>query len=157
MRVGVIRGDLPGPIFINDLEPTSQYNASTEAGGQTRYLSRPSVSHVQALINKEAPLGSAAALILATSPVGGPLNVSPAAIRAVADLGTLTDGLVTQLQDAIAPHFVETSAVISSFSVGNLAKFKLGSFNPDPTRVPAFSDGPAISCVEDNGSTVFSL
>jgi hypothetical protein len=41
MRVGVIRGDVPSPIFLADLEPTSQFNPPTEPFGQTRYVSRP--------------------------------------------------------------------------------------------------------------------
>ena len=41
MRVGVIRGDLPSPIFIGDLEPTSQINFSTDPPGQTQYLEYP--------------------------------------------------------------------------------------------------------------------
>lgn len=46
MRVGVIRGDLPGPVFVADLEPTSQVNVPTEAPGQTRYISRPTAATV---------------------------------------------------------------------------------------------------------------
>lgn len=41
MRVGVIRGDVPSPIFLADLEPTSGFNPPTEPFGQTRYVSRP--------------------------------------------------------------------------------------------------------------------
>lgn len=41
MRVGVIRGDVPSPIFLADLEPSSQTNYPTESFGQTRYISRP--------------------------------------------------------------------------------------------------------------------
>jgi hypothetical protein len=41
MRVGVIRGDVPSPIFLADLEPTSQMNWPTEPVGQSRYVSRP--------------------------------------------------------------------------------------------------------------------
>ncbi len=46
MRVGVIRGDLPGPLFMADLEPTSQTNFPTETAGQTRYVSRPDLTAV---------------------------------------------------------------------------------------------------------------
>jgi hypothetical protein len=38
MRVAVIRGDVPSPIFLSDLEPTSQFNPPTEPFGQTRYI-----------------------------------------------------------------------------------------------------------------------
>lgn len=41
MRVGVIRGDMPGPVFLADLETVSQFNPPTEPVGQARYLSRP--------------------------------------------------------------------------------------------------------------------
>ncbi len=41
MRIGVIRGDLSGPVFIGDLEPTSQTDFSNEPPGQTRYIARP--------------------------------------------------------------------------------------------------------------------
>ncbi len=41
MRVGVIRGDLPGPLFMADLEPVSQQDFPVENYGQTRYVSRP--------------------------------------------------------------------------------------------------------------------
>lgn len=43
MYVGVIRGDMPGPIWVGDLETVSQTNFTTEPVGQTTYLSRPSV------------------------------------------------------------------------------------------------------------------
>ncbi len=47
MRIGIIRGDLPGPIQLTDLETVSQYNPTTEQKGQTRYLSRPTVAEIQ--------------------------------------------------------------------------------------------------------------
>jgi hypothetical protein len=46
MRVGVIRGDVPSPIFVSDLEPTSQFNPPTEPFGQTRYISRPNPTYL---------------------------------------------------------------------------------------------------------------
>lgn len=46
MRIGVIRGDIPGPIFVADLEPTSQVNVPTEPAGQTRYISYPTATTV---------------------------------------------------------------------------------------------------------------
>jgi hypothetical protein len=44
MYVGVIRGDMPGPIFLGDLETVSQTNFPTEPVGQTVYLSRPNAT-----------------------------------------------------------------------------------------------------------------
>lgn len=46
MYVGVIRGDMPGPIFIADLEPLSQTNFPVEPFGQTAYVSRPSATQL---------------------------------------------------------------------------------------------------------------
>jgi hypothetical protein len=57
MRVGVIRGDLTqGPIFIADLEPTSQHNNPVDPVAQTRYIQRPSVALVTAAM---APIPAA--------------------------------------------------------------------------------------------------
>lgn len=41
MYVAVIRGDIPGPLFLGDLETISQTNFPTEPVGQTVYISRP--------------------------------------------------------------------------------------------------------------------
>jgi hypothetical protein len=41
MRVGVIRGDLPGPVTLEDLETVSQFNPPTEPYGQARHVGRP--------------------------------------------------------------------------------------------------------------------
>lgn len=47
MRVGVIRGDLTaGPIFLADLEPTSQTNVPVDPVAQTRYIQRPDLTRV---------------------------------------------------------------------------------------------------------------
>lgn len=50
MYVGIIRGDLPGPIFLGDLEVISQYNPMIEPSGQTYYVSRPTVAEVQSVL-----------------------------------------------------------------------------------------------------------
>lgn len=54
MRIGVIRGDLPGPIFLSGLEPVSQYNPTTEPRGQTRYISRPTVAEIEAALSNSS-------------------------------------------------------------------------------------------------------
>lgn len=46
MYVGVIRGDMPGPIFIADVEPLSQTNFPTEPFGQSVYVARPSATQL---------------------------------------------------------------------------------------------------------------
>lgn len=70
MRVGVIRGDLPGPIFLADLEPTSQANFPTEPPGQTRYLSRPTDLTVGPV------LGTLSATIASTGAITFPLTIN---------------------------------------------------------------------------------
>lgn len=57
MRVGIIRGDLPGPLFMADLEPTSQMNFPTESSGQTRYVARPGLTNVAAVMGTSAGAG----------------------------------------------------------------------------------------------------
>ena len=46
MRVGIIRGDLPGSLFLGDLEIISQYDPAIEAPGQTYYVTRPTMAEV---------------------------------------------------------------------------------------------------------------
>lgn len=50
MRVGVIRGDMPGPVLLSDLEPVSRYNPPTEPRGQEIYISRPTTTEVEAVL-----------------------------------------------------------------------------------------------------------
>jgi len=56
MRVGVIRGDLPGAVTIQDLETVSQFNPPTEPPGQERHIGRPDTTRVGAVL---ATLGAA--------------------------------------------------------------------------------------------------
>lgn len=46
MRVGVIRGDIPAPLPVMDLEPISKYNPPTEPKGQERRIGRPDTTLV---------------------------------------------------------------------------------------------------------------
>lgn len=271
MRVGVIRGDMPGPVFLADLEDVSQWNPSTEPRGQERYLSRPDLTLVGAALSANVPasrkgtidlagalpitvvLGAsdvlqirvdplagytsctvaaaaypsiatflvavnaaiaasamkglvtasvdetghyfvlrttakgtgaylgvnvlatstlntlvgfanpafaftvptAATVISTTLPVGGPLDVR------LVTLGTLLGGGTTTAErnavaDTIAPRFIETEVVIKSFQVGYLADLRNALFNPDPNRLPAIANGPAITCTLDDGWTVYT-
>lgn len=51
MRIGVIRGDLPGPLHLMDLETVSQFNPTTEPRGQELYLSRPTTAQIEAVLS----------------------------------------------------------------------------------------------------------
>ena len=70
MRVGVIRGDVPGPVFLADLEPTSQANFPTEPEGQSRYISRPTADSVEAMMAASIP-----ASIVSTGAIAFPLAI----------------------------------------------------------------------------------
>ncbi len=61
MRVGVIRGDLPGPVLLSDLEPVSRYNPPTEPRGQEIYISRPTVAEIEGVL-ANATVGAGAVL-----------------------------------------------------------------------------------------------
>lgn len=50
MRVGVVRGDLPGPIYLQDLETVSQFNPPTESRGQELYIGRPTTTEIEAVL-----------------------------------------------------------------------------------------------------------
>lgn len=156
MRVAVIRGDLPGPIFLADLEPVANANFPVDPVGQTRYISRPNVTKIAAYLSAQSLAASASGLITATVPVGGPVDVSSATIKGVAGLGGATNAQVAALQDLLAPYFSETDVVIKSYQIGNLADLRSANFNPDSTRLPALSNGAAIAVVQDDGSTAFS-
>lgn len=158
MRVAVIRGDLSKALFIADVEPKSQANASVESPrGNARYVSRPNAATIQAYLNAQGLVATAATLITATVPVGGPVDVSSGTITGVSGLGSATGTQITALQDLLAPYFVETDAVKKSFLAGNLYGFRSSSFNPDPRREPALSSSAAIACVQDDGVTAFAF
>lgn len=70
MRIGVIRGDIPGPIFVADLEPTSQVNVPTEPAGQTRYISRPTAATVGPFI------ATLPATLVSQSDISFPLTIN---------------------------------------------------------------------------------
>lgn len=61
MRVGVIRGDLSGPLFLADVEPVSRRNVSVDPPGQERYVGRPTVAEIEAALS-DATTGAGAVL-----------------------------------------------------------------------------------------------
>lgn len=158
MRIAVIRGDLSKPIFLADLEPKSTANASVESPlGQNRYLSRPDATRIAAYLASQSLAASATALITATVPVGGPVDVSSATITGVSGLGSATVTQVTALQDLLAPRIVETDVAKKSFLFGNIFGYRSASFNPDARRNPPLSNGAAIAVVADDGSTPYTV
>lgn len=99
---------------------------------------------------------TAAAVITATLPVGGPLDVRDVAtLQPLLGYGT-TLAERTAVADTIAPRFIETEVVKKSFQVGNLADLRNPLFNPDPNRLPAIASGPAITVTQDDGFTLYT-
>jgi len=158
MFVAVIRGDISKPLFIADVEPKSTANPSTESPlGQSRYISRPDPTKIQAYLDGQSLVATASALITATVPVGGPVDISPTTIKAVGSLSGSSNAQVAALQALLAAKFVETDVVKKSFLYGNLAGYRSASFNPDTRRVPPLSNGAAIALVQDDGVTAFTV
>lgn len=278
MRLGVIRADLPGPVFLSTLEPVSQNNPPVEPRGQEVYISRPTTTEVEGVLANaitgagamiqgsdisgsfpvtitgsnddlkvrtastsafttvllaqavygtfaallaavndalrgtgivavqgagsgqrvalegahgvnsyvetdttgngsvaNTPLGlpaggsirtmpSAATIITATLPIGGPLNVAVATLNGIGastnanalSLVPVSRGLQELLADAIAPQLVETPVVIDSYLTGQIAELRNAAFNPDSRRLPALTPGAAVVCVQDDGSTAYA-
>ncbi len=75
MRVGIIRGDLPGPVFLADLEPVSRYNPAIEPRGQERYVGRPTTDEIEVVL---ADATEGAGAVLNGSDISGsfPLTVT---------------------------------------------------------------------------------
>ena len=103
----------------------------------------------------DVTIPSAASIITATLPVGGPLDVSEATLRANVGDGA-SEAQLSAFADSIAPRLIETDAAIKSFQVGMLAGYQATSYNPDPSRRPALTAGPAIVVVQDDGVTPFT-
>lgn len=95
---------------------------------------------------------SAATIITALLPVGGPLNVSTAAI--LTNVGA--SPAAASVADKIAPRFIETEVAVGSFQVGMLSGYLKSTFTPDPNRIPPLQTGAAISVVQDDGVSAFS-
>ena len=97
MRVAIIRGDLPGPLFLADLEVISQYDPAIEPVGQTFYVSRPILADM------------VAALALVPAGVLGSVNMPAAALPIVINAGNRT--LRVRTAAGPAPFVVCTVAI----------------------------------------------
>jgi len=90
MRVGVIRGDMPGPVSIMDLETISQYNPPTEPEGQERRIGRPDATVVGAAL-AVIPAGSQGTVnVSAGAAITGLNNVLRAKVSAAAAFTAVT-------------------------------------------------------------------
>lgn len=95
---------------------------------------------------------AATTIITALLPIGGPLNVSAAAV--LTNLGA--SPAAANAVAFIAPHFVETVAAVESFQVGVLSKYLSSTFNPEPSLLPPLPNGAAITVVQDDGTSAFT-
>jgi hypothetical protein len=100
MRVGVIRGDLPGPVSLMDLETVSRYNPSTEPRGQEVRLGRPSTSGVQ------TALDAIPASLLGTVDISGGATIT----------GSTTDDI--RARTASGDSFTVASIAAAAYSSG---------------------------------------
>jgi hypothetical protein len=108
---------------------------------------------------------AAATFITALNPIDGTLDVSVATINGVGSSTNSTAlalipssrGVQEALADAIAPQLVETPSVLDSFLVGQISELLNANFNPDTRRVPALTSGAAVSVIQDDGVSVFTL
>jgi len=94
MRVGVIRGDIPGPLALMDLEPISRYNPPTEPEGQERRVGRPD-----------------------STVVGGALGVIPAGLQGTTDISggaTVTLGVDDVLEAKVASAAAFTTVTVAA-------------------------------------------
>lgn len=159
MFLVVIRSDLKNPLFISDVESTSQNNPTTESPkGQSRYVSRPNAAKIQKYLDAQSLVASAATLITATVPgyAGGlsvpVVDISASAIKAVSGLSSATNAQVVALQNMLGYHFVETDSVKKSFLAGCLHGYLASSFCPDSRgtfNTPPATAGQAIKVVQD--------
>lgn len=104
--------------------------------------------------------GLSVAALKAAVYAGGSVDVSDATITALSTFQYLTtaaqDDLVAGVADLVAPSLVETGPVLLSFVYGNLSKYNAADFQPGGDRV-GLPSGAAVVCLEDDGSTLFSV
>lgn len=124
MHVGVIRGDLPGPIFLSALEPVSQYNPPTEPRGQEVYLSRPTTGKVEAAL---ANATTGAGAIIGGSDISGsfPLTINGTndtlRIRTAAAASFTVCTIAHAAYSTFALLLAAVNAALSAASTGVLA------------------------------------
>lgn len=152
-RIGMVRSDLdPAQVQLADLENTSQESYEFREG-QERYFELVTEAAVDAwrLANSITAVTSAA-IIVATVPVGGPMDVSLGTIDAIhGTIAALPLAAKEDLQEILAPHFFETEIFMESFRSGDLAFFA------SPTFTYGGVAGAALEIVENDGVTPYHV
>ncbi len=135
-------------------------------GGPTAYIEVDTVGNGSTL-NTAIGLADGATSGLSISdlktaiyPTSSTVDVSSTTILALSTFSLLStdkqDRLVDATADLVAPTLVETGLTLLSFAYGVLSKLRSVDFQPGGDRI-GLPTGPAVACVEDDGSTPFSL
>lgn len=103
---------------------------------------------------------SVSSLKAAVYPTATTVNVSTATITALSTFTTMPSAsqtaLVAAIADLVAPSLVETGPVLLSFAYGSLSKLRSSTFRPGGARI-GLPAGVAVACVENDGSTPFTI
>lgn len=101
---------------------------------------------------------SLAAFKAAIYPTPITIDISMATIGGLSTYSYLSNlGSFTYfIQEAVAPHLVETGRVLLSFANGMLGKSVSATFQPGGARI-GLPAGPAFAIVEDDGVTPFTI
>lgn len=108
MYVGVIRGDLPGPLFLADVEPSSQINFPIDPVGQTQYIEYPQPALITSYLSGLLPDG-----------LSNGLGGVPAGIQATAVPSTLIIGSgnhVLRVKTASAGSFTAVNVAQATYT-----------------------------------------
>lgn len=99
-----------------------------------------------------------ALLQTAVYPTSTTINVSTANIIAVSTINLLSvpnqTALVAAIAELVAPTFIETGAVLLSFSGGVISRIRSATFRPDGDRA-GYATGLAVAVVAADGVTPF--
>ena len=160
-----IANDLP---FVASIVGTNQIQIDTTYAGANAALEVDSVANGSTLSTAIGYAAGGVALVpltlaalrTAVYPTATTIDVSSATVVALSTFGDLTAAkqaaVVDGVADVVAPHFVETGIVLLSFAGGVLDKGSDATFQPGGTRV-GLAAGPALACLDDDGSTPFTL
>jgi len=150
MRIGIIRGDLPGPISLGDLETVSQFNPPTEPRGQVLYITRPTTAEIEGVLAN--PTSGAGATIEGSDIVGSfPFTISSAnddlKVRRTSS-GAYTTVLIAQ---AIYASLTTLLAAVNAALVGTGITARPGTGSG--SRVALESDTKGVTSVLGVDST----
>lgn len=150
MRIAVIRGDLPGPLFFQDLETISQWHPSIDSPGQARYIGRPTTTEVEAALSN-ATSGAGAVIegsdIAANFPITITGSNDDLKVRTTAS-GAFTTVLIAQAAYANITTFL---AAINAALVGTGITARQGTGSG--TRVAIESNTKGVNSVIGIDST----